>query len=169
MATSNLIQKLDGTALISNVTGSPGSYTSVSTPNVSNRRQVETFIASGAITEAELLSFDLSKSLDSDKVLFVVPADLSSDKTLGVVGVALNSAVDGGKVECLLCGITYVNADAGIAAGDALSVSATGSGTSAGFVVKRAAADLYTCVGVALENTAATKAGQVKALIYKYF
>ena len=94
---------------------------------------------------------------------------MSDGTKLGVVGVALNSAVDGGKVECLLCGITLVNADAGIAAGDALSVSATGSGTSAGFVVKRAAADLYTCVGVALEATAATKAGQVKALIYKYF
>ncbi len=167
MATSNLIQKLDSTALKSSTT-IPGSYETVSTPNVSNRRQVETFIASGAITEAELLSFDLSKA-DDLKTLFVVPADLSGATTLGVVGVALNSAVDGGKVECLLCGVTYVNADAGIAAGDALSVSATGSGTSAGFVAKRAAADLYTCVGVALEATAATKAGQVKALIYKVF
>lgn len=168
MATSTLIQKLDGTAFESSKTV-PGSYTAVSTPDVSNRRQVETFIASGAIAEAELLSFDLSKSLDSDKVLFVVPADLSGATTLGVVGVALNSAVDGGKVECLLCGITLVNADAGIAAGDALSVSATGAGTTAGFVVKRAAGDLYTCVGVALEATGASKAGQVKALIYKVF
>lgn len=167
MATSNLIQKLDSTALKSSTT-IPGSYETVSTPNVSNRRQVETFIASGAIAEAELLSFDLTKA-DDLKTLFVVPADLSDGNRLGVVGVALNTAVDGGKVECLLCGVTYVNADAGIAAGDALSVSATGSGTSAGFVVKRAAADLYTCVGVALEATAATKAGQVKALIYKYF
>jgi hypothetical protein len=167
MATSNLIQKLDSTALKSSTT-IPGSYETVSTPNVSNRRQVETFIASGAIAEAELLSFDLKKA-DDLKTLFVAPADLSDGDRLGVVGVALNSAVDGGKVECLLCGVTYVNADAGIAAGDALSVSATGSGTSAGFVAKRAAADLYTCVGVALEATAATKAGQVKALIYKYF
>ena len=167
MATSTLIQKLDSTALESSKTV-PGSYSTVSTPNVSNRRQVETFIASGAIAEAELLSFDLSKA-DDLKTLFVVPADLSGANTLGVVGVALNSAVDQGKVECLLCGVTYVNADAGIAAGDALSVSATGSGTSAGFVMKRAAGDLYTCVGVALEATATTKAGQVKALIYKVF
>ena len=167
MATSNLIQKLDSTALKSSTTV-PGSYETVATPNESNRRQVETFIASGAITEAELLSFDLSKA-DDLKTLYVVPADLSDGARLGVVGVALNSAVDGGKVECLLCGVTYVNADAGIAAGDALSVSATGSGTSAGFVMKRAAGDLYTCVGVALEASAATKAGQVKALIYKVF
>ena len=167
MATSTLIQRLDSSALTTSTT-IPGGYQTVSTPNVSNRRQVETFIASGAITEAELLSFDLSKA-DDLKTLFVVPADLSDGARLGVVGVALNSAVDGGKVECLLCGVTYVNADAGIAAGDALSVSATGSGTSAGFVMKRAAGDLYTCVGVALEATAATKAGQVKALIYKVF
>ena len=167
MATSTLIQKLDSTALESSKTV-PGSYSTVATPNVSNRRQVETFIASGAIAEAELLSFDLSKA-DDLKTLFVVPADLSGANTLGVVGVALNSAVDGGKVECLLCGVTFVNADAGIAAGDALSVSATGAGVTAGFVMKRAAGDLYTCVGVALEATAATKAGQVKALIYKVF
>ncbi len=168
MATSTLIQKLDGTAFESSKTV-PGSYTLVSTPDVSNRRQVETFIASGAITKAQLLSFDLSKSLDSDKLLHVVPADLSGATTLGVVGVALNSAADLGKVECLLCGITLVAADAGIAAGDALSVSATGAGTTAGFVMKRAAGDLYTCVGVALEATGATVAGQVKALIYKVF
>ena len=167
MATSTLIQKLDSTALESSKTV-PGSYSTVATPDVSNRRQVETFLASGAIAEAQLLSFDLSKA-DDLKTLFVVPADLSGANTLGVVGVALNSAVDQGKVECLLCGVTFVNADAGIAAGDALSVSATGAGTTAGFVAKRAAGDLYTCVGVALEATAATKAGQVKALIYKVF
>jgi hypothetical protein len=167
MATSTLIQKLDSTALESSKTV-PGSYSTVATPDVSNRRQVETFIASGDITKAQLLSFDLSKA-DDLKTLFVVPADLSGAATLGVVGVALTSAVDQGKVECLLCGVTYVNADAGIAAGDALSVSATGAGTTAGFVMKRAAGDLYTCVGVALEATGATKAGQVKALIYKVF
>lgn len=167
MATSNLIQKLDSTALKSSTT-IPGSYETVSTPNVSNRRQVETFIASGAITEAQLLSFDLKKA-DDLKTLFVAPADLSDGDRLGVVGVALNSAVDGGKVECLLCGVTFVNADAGINGGDALSVSATGAGVTAGFVKTRAAADLYTCVGVALEKTGDTKAAQVKALIYKVF
>jgi hypothetical protein len=168
MATSTLIQRLESTAFQSSTTV-PGSYTAVETPGVSNRRQVETFIAAEVITAAKLLSFDLSQTLDSDKTLFVVPADLSGADTLGVVGVALNSAAVGEKVECLLCGITNVAADAGIAAGDALSVSATGAGATAGFVVKRAAGDLYTCVGVALEATGATVAGQVKALIYKVF
>ena len=167
MATSTLIQRLDSTALTTSIT-IPGGYDVVSTPNVSNRRQVETFIASVDISEAKLLSFDLTKA-DDQKTLFVVPADLSGADTLGVVGVAITSAEAGEKVDCLLCGVTSVAADAGIAAGDALSVSATGAGTTAGFVAKRAAADLYTCVGVALEATGATVAGQVKALIYKVF
>jgi hypothetical protein len=167
MATSTLIQRLDSTALTTSIT-IPGGYDVVATPNVSNRRQVETFIASVDISEAKLLSFDLTKA-DDQKTLFVVPADLSGADTLGVVGVAITSAEAGEKVDCLLCGVTSVAADAGIAAGDALSVSATGVGTTAGFVAKRAAADLYTCVGVALEATGATVAGQVKALIYKVF
>jgi hypothetical protein len=167
MATSTLIQRLDSTALTTSTTV-PGGYDVVATPNVSNRRQVETFIASVDISKAKLLSFDLTKS-DDQKTLFVVPADLSGAATLGVVGVAISDAKAGEKVECLLCGVTYVAADAGIADGDALSVSATGAGTTAGFVAKRAAGDLYTCVGVALEATGATKAGQVKALIYKVF
>jgi hypothetical protein len=167
MATSTLIQRLDSTALTTSTTV-PGGYQVVSTPDVSNRRQVETFIASVDISKAKLLSFDLTKS-DDQKTLFVVPADLSGADTLGVVGVAISDAKAGEKVGCLLCGVTYVAADAGIAAGDALSVSATGAGTTAGFVAKRAAGDLYTCVGVALEATGATKAGQVKALIYKVF
>lgn len=167
MATSTLIQRLDSTALAPSSTV-PGGYDVVATPNVSNRRQVETFIASVAISKAKLLSFDLTKA-DDQKTLFVVPADLSGADTLGVVGVAISDAAAGEKVECLLCGVAYVAADAGIAAGDALSVSATGAGTTAGFVAKRAAGDLYTCVGVALEATGATKANQVKALIYKVF
>ena len=167
MATSTLIQRLDSTALAPSST-IPGGYDVVATPNVSNRRQVETFIASVDISEAKLLSFDLSKA-DDQKTLFVVPADLSGADTLGVVGVAITSAKAGEKVDCLLCGVTYVAADAGINAGDALSVSATGSGTTAGFVMARAAGDLYTCIGVALEDTGDTKAGQVKALIYKVF
>lgn len=152
MATSTLIQYLE-----------PGTGTSAM-----NRNQTETFLAAENIAVGKLVSLDLrAATADGDKCIAVVPADLSSADTLGVVGVAVSSADKGEKVEVLLKGITFVAADAGIAAGDALSVSATGAGATAGFVAKRAAADLYTCVGVALEATGATKAGQVKALIYK--
>ena len=133
-----------------------------------NRNQTETFLAAEAIAVGKLVSLDLrAATADGDKCISVVPADLSSENTLGVVGVAVSSAGVGEKVEVVLKGIAFVAADAGIAAGDALSVSATGAGATAGFVAKRAAGDLYTCVGVALEATGATVAGQVKALIYK--
>jgi hypothetical protein len=161
MATSTLIQYLDATDAVTGADLGTGP---------SAKSQIETFRAGAvAIADGKLVSLDLSQAGDGAKLLTVVPADLSGAATLGVIGVATSSAAAGGLVTVMLRGITYVAADAGIAAGDALSVSATGSGTTAGFVAKRTASDLYTCVGVALEATSATKSGQVKALIYKVF
>lgn len=162
MATSTLIQYLE-----TSQRDGLGNVVAVGT-SAQNRNQTEVFVAAVAITVGDLVSLDLrSTTSDGTKMVSVVPADLSSGDTLGVVGVATNAAAVGEKVTVVLKGIALVNADAGIAAGDALSVSATGSGATAGFVAKRAAADLYTCVGVALEATGATVASQVKALIYK--
>jgi hypothetical protein len=159
MATSTLIQYLDKTDAVTGADLGIGP---------SAKSQIETFRAGAvAIAEGKLVSLDLSQTGDGAKLLTVVPADLSGAATLGVIGVATSSAAAGGLVTVMLRGITFVAADAGIAAGDALSVSATGSGATAGFVAKRAAADLYTVVGVALEATGATVAGQVKAVIYK--
>jgi hypothetical protein len=73
MATNTLIQKLDATALISNITGSPGSYTSVAIPDVSNRRQVETFIAGATVVVGDWLMFDTSAT-GSARVLTVIQA-----------------------------------------------------------------------------------------------
>jgi hypothetical protein len=47
MATSTLIQRLDTNALVPSSTV-PGGYDLVSTPDVSNRRQIETFIGGDA-------------------------------------------------------------------------------------------------------------------------
>ena len=162
MATSTLIQYLE-----TSQKDGFGNTVAVGTAS-QNRNQTEVFVAAVAISVGDLVSLDLrAATLDGTKLVSVVPADLSSADTLGVVGVATSAAAVGGKVTVVLKGIALVNADAGIAAGDALSVSATGAGATAGFVAKRAAADLYTCVGVALEATGATVANQVKALIYK--
>lgn len=162
MATSTLIQYLE-----TSQRDGFGNTVAVGTDS-QNRNQTEVFVAAVAITVGDLVSLDLrSATSDGTKMVSVVPADLSSGDTLGVVGVATTAAAVGEKVTVVLKGIALVNADAGIAAGDGLSVSATGSGATAGFVAKRAAADLYTCVGVALEATGATVASQVKALIYK--
>ena len=162
MATNTLIQYLE-----TQLRDGFGNLVDVGTSSM-NRNQTETFLAAETIAKGKLVSLDLRAATDDgDKCISVVPADLSSGDTLGVVGVAVGSAGVGEKVEVVLKGIAFVAADAGIAAGDALSVSATGAGATAGFVAKRAAGDLYTCVGVSLEATGATVAGQVKALIYK--
>lgn len=162
MATSTLIQYLE-----TSQRDGFGNVVAVGTDS-QNRNQTEVFVAAVAITAGDLVSLDLrAATLDGTKLVSVVPADLSSADTLGVIGVATGAAAVGEKVTVVLKGIALVNADAGIAAGDALSVSATGAGATAGFVMKRAAADLYTCVGVALEATGATVASKVKALIYK--
>jgi len=98
MATSNLVQKLSATALVSNTTGSPGSYTSVATPDVSNRRQVETFIAGGTVVPGDWLMFDTSKT-GSAKVLTVVQATAASAAGNAlVVGVCLGSAESSGAL-----------------------------------------------------------------------
>lgn len=98
MATSNLIQKLSATALVSNTTGSPGSYTSVATPDVSNRRQVETFIAGATVVPGDWLMFDTSKT-DSAKVLTVIQATAASATGNAlVVGVCLGSAETSGAL-----------------------------------------------------------------------
>jgi hypothetical protein len=159
MATSTLIQYLNTTDAVTGADLGTGPSAKI---------QLETFRAgSVAIAAGKLVSLDLSQTSDGAKLLTVVPADLSGANTLGVIGVATTAAAAGALVTVMLRGITNVAADAGIVAGDALSVSATGAGATAGFVAKRAAADLYPCVGVALEATGATVAGQVKAVIYK--
>ena len=88
MATSTLIQKLDGTAFESSKTV-PGSYTAVSTPDVSNRRQIETFIAGATVVPGDWLQFDTSKT-GAEKVLTVIQAvnTIATGNPL-VVGVCL--------------------------------------------------------------------------------
>ena len=129
MATSTLIQKLDATALISNISGSPGSYTSVSIPSVSNRRQVETFIAGGTVAVGDAVALDVSKS-GAAKVLNVIEAPANSGAL--VVGVCIGSAESdgsltaGSKVNVVVTGfVEEADVETGVAAGQALVVGAT--------------------------------------------
>jgi hypothetical protein len=133
MATNTLIQKLDATALISNITGSPGSYTSVAIPDVSNRRQVETFIAGATVVVGDWLQFDTSAT-GSARVLTVIQA--TTNGPLGnplVVGVCLGSAESdgsltaGSKINVVVAGYAEgVAVDNAVAsAGIPLAVSAT--------------------------------------------
>lgn len=165
MATSTLIQKLDGTAFESSKTV-PGSYTAVSTPDVSNRRQIETFIAGATVVPGDWLQFDTSKT-GAQRVLTVVQA---TNVALGnplVVGVCLGSAESdgsltaGSKINVVVSGyIEGANVDGAVVAGSPLAVD-----TTAGRAHTAVTGDISIC-GVALEADVANKAA---VWVYKQF
>jgi predicted RecA/RadA family phage recombinase len=90
----------------------------------SNRRQIETFLASNAIAAGDLVCFDITKTADSDKCLFVTPSDTASGNTIVCVGFALADASAGDKVDVTVAGLhESANVDAATAAGDRLIAS----------------------------------------------
>ena len=168
MATSTLIQKLDGTALVPS-SSPPGSYSVVATPDVSNRRQVETFIAGATVATGDWVAFETSKT-GAERMLFVVPAATVATGNPLVVGVLLGSAestgalTSGSKVNVIISGYAE-NAkvdNAVAAAGVALVVDNTGAGIANAV----AAADTAPMCGVSLEAAAA---GRCDVLVLKNF
>ena len=169
MATNTLIQKLDATAFISNITGSPGSYTSVAIPDVSNRRQVETFITGATVAVGDWMQFDTSAT-GSAKVLTVIQASANGTGNPLVCGVCIGSAESdgsltvGSKVNVVVAGyVAKANvANAVAAAGVALTVEAAGAGQA----VAITAADTGPSCGVTLSAPAANVA---EVWVYKQF
>jgi hypothetical protein len=165
MATSTLIQRLDSTALVTSTT-IPGGYQTVTTPDVSNRRQVETFIAGATVVVGDWLQFDTSKT-GAERVLTVIQA---TNVALGnplVVGVCLGSADSdgsltvGSKINVIVSGYAEVaNVDGAVVAGSPLAVD-----TTAGRAHVAVTGDLSVC-GVAL---AADVANVAPVWIYKQF
>lgn len=162
MATSNLLQKLDATAFISNISGSPGSYTSVATPDVSNRRTVEVFLTGGTVAVGDWVQFDTSKT-GAARVLTVIEATgATATGNPLVVGVCIGSAetdgslTNGSKVFVVTSGYCEgANVDNGVAAaGVALVVDNTGAGIANAY----AAADTAPICGVSLGAAAGGKA-----------
>ena len=131
MATSTLIQKLDATALTTSTTV-PGGYQVVSTPDVSNRRQIETFIAGATVVPGDWLQFDTSKTSGPEKVLTVIQAAANGSGNPLVVGVCLGSAETtgaltvGSKINVIVGGLAEkANVAAGVGVGTPIQVSAT--------------------------------------------
>jgi hypothetical protein len=142
MATSTLIQFLgDGITTPTGVSG-----------DVINRRQVETFIAGGAITAGDWVQFDTGAT-DADRVLTVIEATaaFATGNPL-VAGVALATVAAGEQVNVVVAGYAEGAsvANAVAAAGTALVVD----NTAAGQAVAIAAADLAPACGVSLEAAA---------------
>jgi hypothetical protein len=166
MATNTLIQKLDATAFVSNTTGSPGSYTAVATPDVSNRRQVETFIAGATVVVGDWLMFDTSAT-GAARVLTVIQATNVALGNSLVVGVCLGSAetdgslTAGSKINVVISGyVEGANVDGAVVAGSPLVVDTTAGRGQVGVT-----GDIAFC-GVALEADVANKAA---VWVYKRF
>lgn len=96
MATSTLLQLLDSTY---------GDGTTKIGLTASNRRQVETFIASEAIAANDLVCLDFSKAGDGDKGLYIKKADGASGATVAAIGFAISAAAAGADCRVTVAGI----------------------------------------------------------------
>jgi hypothetical protein len=158
MATSTLIQKLDSTAFESSKTV-PGSYTAISPKGVSHRLQTEVFLASATVAVGDAVAFDLSKTADGDKTLYVIKADTDVATSTCVVGIVLGSAETDGsltaesKVLVLTSGVASANVDGATVAGSNLTVGAT-----AGQLAVASAAATFPVVAIAVEADTANVA-----------
>ena len=116
MATSTLLQYLEGT---------DGEGNAFKTLNISNRRQIETFIAAGNISQYDAVSFDFSQSTDGAMVLHVVQG--SNGATNGCcIGIAQSQAKAGQNVDVVIAGITDANVEGATVQGDRLYLNANG-------------------------------------------
>ena len=155
MATSTLLQYLeptdgDGVALV----GDP-----------SNRRQVERFIATTAVAEGDAVSFDTSKTADSQKTLYVVPADTGAATSKCFVGVALEAAAAGEELNGVISGLAIAN----VAAGNAASAGVTLMISTGGDFVDYANSSVLQLCAIACEARGATTAGQASVVVFKQF
>ena len=119
----------------------------------SNRRQVETFLASAAIAANDLVALDFTSAgySDGDKALYIRKA-LDTEISQAVIGFALNAATAAGdKVEVTIAGIhKSANVVGTTAAGDRLIISGV-----AGQAKVITAADTVPIIAVATEADAA--------------
>jgi hypothetical protein len=139
MATNSLIQYLEQ--------GDEGA--------VSNRREVETFIANGTIAAGDAVSFDLTATDAADRALLVVAGQAfgTTPAKSCFVGVALSDASAGDKVDVVIKGLAYANVDGATVQGNALEL-----GVTAGRLAVYANTSVDTIAGKATEADTANKA-----------
>ena len=149
MATSSLIQFLSA--------GEAG--------DTSNRRQIETFFANGAIAAGDWVQFDPNKT-GADRTLYVIEATatFATGNPL-VVGVALEAAAADEQVRVVVAGYAE-NANVA-AAVNAAGIALVVDNTLAGRAVAIAAADLAPACGVSLE--AASVGNTADVWVFKQF
>lgn len=141
MATNTLLQSLNDSA-------------NQATTGSSNRRQVETFIASSAIAANDLVALDIGTSNDSDKALYIIKADSTTGAGVVAIGFALDAAASPGDlVRVTIAGVhESANVDTTVL-GDRLKVSST-----AGRAGVYGAGDTVPVLGYAVEADTANVA-----------
>ena len=145
MATNTLLQYLqsdDGSGVA--LTGHP-----------SNRRQVERFIASGAIAAGDIVCLDITKTADGDKSLFVTKANTTSGNTTLTIGVALEAAAAANdELNVVIRGLAK---NANVATGGGIGDRIVGSGT-AGRATQYASSSSQAVLGYQLEAAVSNEA-----------
>jgi len=129
---------------------------------VSNRRQVETFVASEDITDGDIVCLDISKTDDGEKMLYIKKADTSAGATTLTIGVA-DEDIDQDKSGRVV--IKGFKADANVATGGATGDRIVGSSTG-GRATQYAASSTQAILGYQLE---AASGNQADVYIIKQF
>ena len=119
MATSTLLQKL--------FASDEGASVGADSVLVSNRRQVETFIASEAISDGDFVCLDLAKSTDGEKLLYIKKLNSGAGATVLAIGVA-DEAIGSGEQGTVV--IKGFKKDANVATGAAIGERIVGTSTA---------------------------------------
>ena len=110
MATNDLIQKLFG---------ADESGVGEDSVLVSNRRQVETFVAAEAISDGDIVCLDISKTKDGEKMLYVKKGKTDAAATAVCIGVADQSVASGEDVRVVVKGFkANANITTGVGQGE---------------------------------------------------
>jgi|TARA_R100000479_G_scaffold136481_1_gene73153 hypothetical protein len=154
MATSTLLQKL--------FASDEGASVGADSVLVSNRRQVETFIASEAISDGDFVCLDLAKSTDGEKLLYIKKLNSGAGATVLAIGVA-DEAIGSGEQGTVV--IKGFKKDANVATGGNTGDRICGSSTG-GRATQYAASQTQVIIGYQLE---AASGNQADVVIVKQF
>ena len=119
MATNTLIQKLYA---------SDESGVGEDSVIISNRREIETFIASEAIADGDFVCLDISKTSDGDKMSYVKKLKADAGVTAVGIGVADQAATEAGALVRVV--IKGFKSAANVATGAAIGERVMGTATA---------------------------------------
>lgn len=153
MATDDTIQYLETTTADGTALGGAEMH----------RRQVETFLAGGAIAAGDIVAWDISKSGAAQAAYVIAAVAVGTVGNAAAMGVALESAAANQPVKVVISGyVTGAKCAAGVTAGQPLCGPLTAAGTAALSVAAVTAGVL----GVALDNESG---GVVTMMVRKQF